>query len=470
MKIESHDSDIESLLDSSYFHIPRFQRPYSWEDEHVQDFWDDVVASQAEDYFIGSMVVFKKSKQRFGVVDGQQRLTTITILLCVLRDAYLDLGAEDLAQGVHQLVERKDRNNKNEFVLKTETSFPYFQEHIQKFKDEPDADGKSIPEELNLLSAHKKFRNLVSKVLDSIEEDPSVPVERKNKSKLSKLAKIRDSIFNLNVIFVALESEDDAYLIFETLNTRGKDLALTDLVKNHFTKYLKAKGDVDHARIKWENVQEVIHNSSADLSSDNFIYHFWASRYEAIPQKKLFPKFKKAVTKAKAKDYLNFLVDDSKLYRSLYETSYEWDKNEADVARSLAAIQLFKLSQPIPALLSLVRAYKDKKIKYGRLRDAVCAIENFHFQFTAITSSRSSGGISAMYSSFAQRLFISSSSQESADEIDKLKANCESASHHWMSLGSLSKKSTTQTQIQSLRTWFDMFLENFRNTIVSNTR
>ena len=178
---------------------------------------------------------------------------------------------------------------------------------------------------------------LVLKVLESIEEDPSIPTERKTKSKLSRLTKIRDSIFNLNVIFVALDNEDDAYLIFETLNTRGKDLALTDLVKNHFTKHLKAKGDVDHARIKWENIQEVIHNSSEGLSSDNFIYHFWASRYEAIPQKKLFPKFKKAVTKARAKEYLNFLVNDSKLYRSLYETSYDWSKNEADVSRSLAA-------------------------------------------------------------------------------------------------------------------------------------
>ena len=421
MKIESHDSDIESLLDSSYFHIPRFQRPYSWEDEHVQDFWDDVVANQADDYFIGSMVVFKKSKQRFGVVDGQQRLTTITILLCVLRDAYLDLGAEDLAKGIHQLVERKDRNNKNEFILKTETSFPYFQEHIQKFKDGPDADGKSIPEEFNLLSAHKKFNGLVSKVLVSIDEDPSIPDERKTKSKLSRLTKIRDSIFNLNVIFVALDNEDDAYLIFETLNTRGKDLALTDLVKNHFTKHLRTKGDVDHARIKWEKIQEIIHNSSEALSVDNFIYHFWASRYEAIPQKKLFPKFKKAVTKAKAKEYLDFLVDDSKLYRSLYETSYVWEKNEAEVSRSLEAIQLFKLSQPLPALLSLVRAYKDKKIKYAKLKEAVRAIENFHFQFTAITSSRSSGGISAMYSSFAQRLFASSNSQEAADEIQRLK-------------------------------------------------
>jgi len=80
MKIESKDTDIESLLVGSYFHIPRFQRPYSWDDENLNDFWNDVVVNQSEDYFIGSMVVFKKEKQHFGVVDGQQRLTpTVTV-------------------------------------------------------------------------------------------------------------------------------------------------------------------------------------------------------------------------------------------------------------------------------------------------------------------------------------------------------------------------------------------------------
>ncbi len=72
MKIESRDADVESLLDSSYFHIPRFQRPYSWEDEHIYDFWEDVISNQSDDYFIGSMVVYKKTKQQYGVVDGQQ--------------------------------------------------------------------------------------------------------------------------------------------------------------------------------------------------------------------------------------------------------------------------------------------------------------------------------------------------------------------------------------------------------------
>jgi uncharacterized protein with ParB-like and HNH nuclease domain len=421
MKIESQDSDVESLLDSSFFYIPKFQRPYSWEDEHIQTFWDDVIANQSGDYFIGSMVVFKKAKQRFGVVDGQQRLTTITILLCVLRDKFLEAGSRDLAEGIHLLIERKDRSNKNEYVLKTESSFPYFQEHIQKFEEEAETEKAVLPEETNLRNAHARFRKLLDEVINAVESDPSIAPKRKLQTRLKRLTRIRDAILNLKVIFVSLENEDDAYIIFETLNTRGKDLALTDLVKNHFYKHMKSKGEVDHAKIKWQKMLETIHNSEADISTDNFIYHFWASRYEAVPLKKLFAKFRKTVTKTEAKNYLNQLVDDSTLYRSIYEPQYGWKRNEVEVARSLQAMQIFKLSQPVPAVLSLVRAYNEKLIKYARLRDALAAIENFHFQFTAVTSSRSSGGISAMYSSFAKRLYDSGNSQNAAIEIDALK-------------------------------------------------
>ncbi|WP_412503387.1 DUF262 domain-containing protein [Shewanella indica] len=414
MKIESKDTDIESLLVGSYFHIPRFQRPYSWDDENLNEFWNDVVVNHSEDYFIGSMVVFKKEKQQFGVVDGQQRLTTITILLCVIRDYFLKAGSNDLAEGIHQLVERKDRSNKNEYVLKTETSFPYFQEHIQKFDDEPELDVDVQIEEKNLSNAHNRFHKLVGSVIGAIDNDASIAEEDKNQIKIDKLIGLRDAVLNLNLIFITLDNEDDAYLIFETLNTRGKDLALTDLVKNHFSKHLKSKGAVDHARLKWESMLDTIHNSATDIASDNFIYHFWSSRYEAVPLKKLFPKIKKEITKAKANDYLNSLVSDSKIYRSIHEPTYQWSKNESEVSDSLYALQMFKLSQPTPATMSLVRAYREDKIKYKKLRDTVSAIEKFHFVFTAITSSRSSGGISAMYSSFAIKLFESKDSQEAS--------------------------------------------------------
>jgi hypothetical protein len=425
MKIESKDTDVETLLDGSFFHIPRFQRPYSWDDENINDFWEDLVNNKGDDYFIGSMVVYKKAKQLFGVVDGQQRLTTITILLCILRDAFTELDQPDMAEGLHQLIERKDRDNKNEFVLKTETSFPYFQEYIQKH-GKPELQVKVHAEELNLQRAHKIFRSLVLQTMSAVDNDPTIANSDKNKEKTARLKEIRDTVLNLNIIFVVLDSEDDAYLIFETLNTRGKDLALSDLVKNHFTKHLKAKGAVDNAKLKWEQILETIHNSSADLSTDMFIYHFWASRYDAVPLKKLFPVLKKRVTKDTAKDSLDNLISDVKIYRSIHEPAYEWVKNEMDASRSLGAMQLFKVSQQTPATLSLVRAYKNGIIKYSKLRDTLSAIEKFHFLFTAITSSRSSGGISAMYSSFARKLFEAKDSQEAANEIgqlvDKLRA------------------------------------------------
>lgn len=420
MKIESSDKDIESLLGSSYFHIPRFQRPYSWDDENIKDFWDDIYSNQSEDYFIGSMVVYKNAKQEFGVVDGQQRLTTITILLCVIRDAFLELECEGYAKGVHQLIERKDRGNKNRYVLKTETSFPYFQENIQKYDEDPDAEFQILEEEQSLKRAHEQFAALVTGVLDLIDKTTSISKKNKSKRKIERLVSIRDSVLNLNTILIVLDNEDDAYIIFETLNTRGKDLALSDLVKNHFSKYLKASGDVDHAGLKWKSVLETIHNSSADISTDTFIYHYWASRYDAISQKKLFGKFKKSVTKTKSKAYLDELVSDSSLYRSLHEPNYGWKQNEREAAVSLESMQMFKLSQPTPATLSLCRAYKDNVIKYKKFRDTIRAIEKFHFQFTAVTSSRSSGGISAMYSSFAQKLFSCSDSNSAAREIAEL--------------------------------------------------
>jgi hypothetical protein len=265
------------------------------------------------------------------------------------------------------------------------------------------------------------FSRLVKGALLVVDEDPTIPEQDKAEVKLSKLTSVRNTLLNLNLIFVTLDSEDDAYLIFETLNTRGKDLSLSDLVKNHFTKHLKAKGDVDVAKIKWTEILETIHNSSADISTDTFIYHFWNSRYEALPLKKIFPVLRKDITKDNAKLYIDALLTDSKIYRSIHEPTFGWNKNEVDASRSLAALfNIFKVSQPTPAVLSLVRAYRDSKIKFSKLRDSLRAIEKFHFLFTAVTSSRSSGGISAMYSSFGRKLFEAPNSQDAANEIAEL--------------------------------------------------
>lgn len=422
MKIESTDQTIADLLNAGYYVIPRFQRPYSWDQENIAEFWDDTVRGSNEDYFIGSMVVYKMADRKYGVVDGQQRLTTITILLCVLRDILESEGHSDQAKGLHRLIERENINNEAEFVLQTESSYPYFQEYIQK-AEEPDLEAEIHREEENLQAAHALFRALVGQLVMAIRSNPKLTEVQAQESIKCDLTEIRDTLLSLKIILIRLDDEDDAYIIFETLNTRGKDLALSDLVKNHFTKLLKAKNKgIDQPKEKWALLRETVEGSKVELDSDTFIHHYWLSKYEYITAKNLFKRFRKVIGKANAGHELQAMLEDAELYRSIHDPDYrKWDKQESEIEGSLRALMLFRVRQQVPCVLSLLRSYEKGTISKKLLERALIDIEKFHFQFTAITSQRSSGGISGMYASLGRRIANANNSQAAAVIIRELR-------------------------------------------------
>lgn len=419
MKIESQDKRVDQLLKGNTFFIPRFQRAYSWEPDHVGEFWEDIVANLSETYFIGSMVVYSGGRQSLAIVDGQQRITTITILLCALREAFKKLGKIDLSNGLQAFVEQKDRDNKTVYVLQTETSFPFLQEEILKSTpaDVPLQIGR---EEEAIQKAFEIFGQNLDKAVAEFLANREQTKDDNTTDATEWLCKVRDTVFDLNVILVSLESEDDAYLIFETLNTRGKDLALADLLRNHFSKYLNPKNGVDVSKIKWNLVLDTIGSAPMQLDPDKFIVHSWQSRFDFVTKAKVFPKIKSTIKSKNANSHLDRFVSDAECWRSVFDTDFMWSLAEKDAARSLAAMRIFKVEQPTPGVLSLVRAYRDNVIKYKSLRNALEAIEKFHFSFNAITSSRSSGGISGMYASFGRKIYQAEDSNVAGVAISEL--------------------------------------------------
>lgn len=421
MKISSTDRDIKAVLNTGFFVIPRFQRPYSWDRENVDDFWNDLISAESPDYFIGSMVTYKAKDGAYWVVDGQQRLTTITMALAALRNAFASEGFHDLADGVQTLVERKDVDNVPRFILKTETSYPYFQEKIQK-QGTADLDGDDHFEEKKLKAAFAALESYVQGVVSAKKTLTHGDVEKKKVETSKALIDIRDRLLALKLIFIEVDEENDAYNIFETLNTRGKDLAVSDLVKNHFTRLIKPQNkQVDIAKAKWEEIQEIIEGSSADLSLDAFLHHYWLSKHEYLTIKKLFKQFRKKVIFANAKDYLAELVRDAKTFRQIHETSYrKWMPQEGGIRGSLEALSLFQVTQPTPMVLSIMREFNGGRLKPKHATRALAAIERFHFMATAVTSQHSSGGISAMYSAAARKLAACTSEEERLKVIDDL--------------------------------------------------
>ena len=124
---------LSELLKESFLQIPRFQRPYDWNSDNISDFWTDLIDSDDDEYFMGSIVVFrdKKDKSMLSVVDGQQRLTTITILLSLLRDAFRERGDQNLADAVQGYIQTTDDDNKQRYVLSHSPAKELFQHGIQ---------------------------------------------------------------------------------------------------------------------------------------------------------------------------------------------------------------------------------------------------------------------------------------------------------------------------------------------------
>ena len=242
MKFTSNRREMQTLLRSGYYQVPRFQRPYSWTREELDELWSDVVMEGAPGHFIGSIVAFSAGPDEYGVVDGQQRLITVTILLCCIRNQLNRAGHSDLADGLHTtVIERPDLKSQPQCVLQPQTSGEFFYTTVQR-RSATHASSRKAPaheEEVNLLTAHVHLNDKVAGALAAIGSDTTLSEDAKNDTILQKLKNMRDRLLRLSLIFVELEDEDDAYLMFETLNARGKDLRASDLVKNHLAKHLR---------------------------------------------------------------------------------------------------------------------------------------------------------------------------------------------------------------------------------------
>lgn len=426
MKITCLDKTVEKLLGEAFYRIPRFQRPYSWDHANLEEFWNDTVVDNDSDYFIGNFV-FYQDGDTLGVVDGQQRLTTITLMLCTLRDVMQEQGLRELAKGLHNLIERPNIKNEKYYVLQTESSYPFFQEQIQKFGKRSKA-VEVGPEESLLKEARDYLRENLDTIVKGIRNQANLSEPKKKQRIQEELSKIRDRTLGLKVICTSLDNDDDAYIIFETLNTRGKDLTLSDLVKSHLSRLLKPtnKG-VDLAKDKWIQIAETFEESQADLSVSMFIHHYWLSRYDYVTEKKLYKALRRQIKKENAAEFLNDLVKESQIYRLIHEPSFKkWKKDDLDVRDSLTAMGLFRIKQQLPMVLAVMRHHADGTLKAKHVKGILSAIENFHFIFTAVASQRSSGGISFMYALAARSLHNASTPAAKAKVINELRTKLRS--------------------------------------------
>lgn len=433
MQLHAYTRTISDLFSvKKKYIVPRFQRPYSWKRTEVRELWEDIVGniscSESEfshsEYFIGTIVlVGDDKKSSLLIVDGQQRLTTLTILLSAICRSFIKIDERKKAEAIYNTyMVGSDDEGETYFKLENENPKPFFQNEIQHIEEMNNSSAET-DEEKNLQENFSEFMNLLSN--DKLKEVFQLDVM--NKEMYSKaLSAVREEVLNyLKVIYITVQEEEEAYTIFETLNARGMDLSSVDLIKNTLFKNLKTVHPDDDARTKWNKIVKEMNDraSSSTGNLESYVRHWWISRYSNASKDSLYKNFKRelSVQTFDAKSFLLDLYEDCKVYKIIsYPYKEDFPQQEdLDIYNALIALNIFKVSQHKPLLLSLFHLKQKKLVKHKDFVNTLRVIEDFHFVFNAVCSQRASG-LDQIYSKTARDLFKSESKTNSKKILSEL--------------------------------------------------
>ena len=308
----------------SLYKIPQYQRPYKWEDEQVDKLWDDIYEAYEngeDNYFLGSVITAKprddEKSAYVDVVDGQQRLTTLMIMFCVLRDTYPNINKNEADENPYAVdidtLQSSIAVNGKAKRLKLYTHMQH-QSDFENIILNGDTSKLKKPYKFQIRTDEEpKFKFINSAVLlrqkfEALGEDVANDFV--------------NFIFNqVKIIRIDCKSREFAIKLFQVLNDRGMDLTAADLIKSYLLEklYKKYKEDSETSKMKeqqfvadWRDMEQSIKSCDINLNDLFIIYEYYILAQN--PKKSLYDELQDAFKDLDP----NSLIGDIKKFASIY--------------------------------------------------------------------------------------------------------------------------------------------------------
>lgn len=338
MQIGFSQPTIQGLFQNPYqYQIPPYQRGYAWEFRQVDDFWADIAGVGDGDHFLGPMVLHNPGGDEVrSVIDGQQRLTTLQILLALIRDKYIELDDPPRDPSISQARFSEAPNSlirqvgyAQGFKLRAgDTNRVVLEDFILRQPGEEKRRSLSTRSHVEKLTRAQRGRNkALIEARNRLAEHLDKHLEKKSEP-LHALRDLEDALVRrVTVVVLDLRDLNDAFMLFETLNDRGLRLSAADLLKSHLLSRLdqKHKDDpttVDEAADDWDEMVDAL--GGGDISG--YLRHYLLMRHERVKKSDVFPFFKKDVAKIGPDKTLTELSRMGKAYAQLVRPSDGDDK------------------------------------------------------------------------------------------------------------------------------------------------
>ena len=351
--MQAKETRLDSIIEGTkQYVVPLFQRSYSWTKKEWDILWNDICdlyeMENPRVHFFGSIVNMPATSvpegvAKFLLIDGQQRLTTVFILLSILKDLALEGRKERLSDEI-----------KNTLLL-------------NQYKDGYDH-YKMMPTQVD--------RNAFLKVIEGQGHEADGQIGQAWKY-LEK--KVRTSNFDIenikkiltqkfSVVSITLDTDDNPYLVFESLNAKGRSLSQADLIKNYFFMRIHvSKQDEIYSKL-WEPMQN---NLRDDLSE--FIRHYMMRHGGNVRQTDVYYALKDEVSPDNTIDYLKSLNEYSMYYRNM---KYPENISDKDLRVRFERLNRIEVTTAYPLILYVYGEFAHNNISKEQFCEVIDVIEN----------------------------------------------------------------------------------------------
>jgi uncharacterized protein with ParB-like and HNH nuclease domain len=352
--MQASETKLQALIEGTkQYVVPLFQRAYSWDKKEWEMLWNDLIELYEMDdprtHFIGSVVTMPTNSVPEGIakyllIDGQQRLTTIFILLALLRDQAKKSSQEELAAEIDDtlLVNRYKKGTDYYKLQPTQIDREAFH---------------------NLIHSNTKLtQNKITNAYQFFERQL-----KKSGIDREVLKKVISS--NISVISIVLDRDDDPYLVFESLNAKGRPLTQSDLIRNYF--FMKIHADEQeniHAQY-WEPMQIALGENLTE-----FIRHYLMKDGTFVKQSDVYYFLKERLLEGEPLKHLKDLATFANYYQKLLHPEHETDKT---IQKALKRIKQLEITTSYPFLLNCYHDYHQEKISNQDFTSILKVIENF---------------------------------------------------------------------------------------------
>lgn len=362
------------------YKVPVFQRDYSWQEENWDDLWADIVAVRQQEegvHYMGAIVLQDHGDKSYSIIDGQQRLATLSILALAVIQRIQDL----ITQGIEQK-DNEERNNllrSNYVGSKDAVSLHYssklfLNENNNSFYQSYLLQLRTPVNRHRLSDSNKLLYQTFEYFYGRIKEYFG------NEVRGEELADFINNQVAERFMFIQIVVEDElnAYTVFETLNARGLELTTTDLLKNYLLA-LCTTSDLDRemAKEQWKRIIQI-----TDLDAfPRFLRYYWNSRHETVRKENLFKGLRQSIsTREQAFSLLTELEQYAAVYAALENPNDElWD-GVREVRRRVQELKLFGVTLAFPLLMEA--KFKLSSPEFERVL-RICSVISFRYNVIA---------------------------------------------------------------------------------------